>query len=97
MGEAAADLISAEVVPPFVVVAVDSAGPMRSLNYLPYKPGGRVIGWPGVSADIELQGMASGTACWMQTLGRCACTFPPYTNHTQTKSFTQILYMSCHL
>lgn len=39
VGHCAAGLISRGEVPPFVVVAVDSAGPMRSLNYLPYKPG----------------------------------------------------------
>lgn len=36
----AAHLIGSGVLPPFVVAAVDSAGPMRSLNLLPYKPGG---------------------------------------------------------
>ncbi len=35
----AAHLIGSGAVPPFVVVAVDSAGAMRSRNYLPYAPG----------------------------------------------------------
>ncbi len=39
VGHCAAGLIASGEVPPFIVVAVDSAGPMRSLNYLPYKPG----------------------------------------------------------
>jgi hypothetical protein len=54
VGETAARLIAEGAVPPFVVAAVDSAGPMRSLNYLPYKPGTGVGNfrtdaerWPG--------------------------------------------------
>ncbi|GAB4823020.1 hypothetical protein N2152v2_010066 [Parachlorella kessleri] len=54
VGHCAAGLIARGEVPPFVIVAVDSAGPMRSLNYLPYKPGTGVGGfrgdaerWPG--------------------------------------------------
>lgn len=39
VGYCAAGLIGNGTLPPFVVAAVDSAGPMRSLNYLPYKPG----------------------------------------------------------
>lgn len=39
VGYCAEGLIRHGVLPPFVVAAVDSAGPMRSLNYLPYKPG----------------------------------------------------------
>ncbi|KAG2497276.1 hypothetical protein HYH03_004860 [Edaphochlamys debaryana] len=54
VGYTAAEVIASGDVPPFVVVAVDSAGPMRSLNYLPYPPGTGVGGfrgdaerWPG--------------------------------------------------
>ena len=54
MGHCAAGLIARGDVPPFVVCAIDSAGPMRSLNYLPYKPGtgaggfrGDAERWPG--------------------------------------------------
>jgi hypothetical protein len=47
VGHCASGLIANGVVPPFVVCAVDSAGPMRSFNYLPYKPGaqGGCGGW----------------------------------------------------
>ncbi len=54
MGYTASDLITRGELPPFVVVAVDSAGAMRSLNYLPYPPGSGAGGfrgdaerWPG--------------------------------------------------
>eukprot|EP00198_Chlamydomonas_reinhardtii_P004541 XP_001693877.1 predicted protein [Chlamydomonas reinhardtii] len=54
VGYTASDLISNGELPPFVVVAVDSAGAMRSLNYLPYPPGtgaggfrGDAERWPG--------------------------------------------------
>ncbi|KAG2443225.1 hypothetical protein HYH02_009298 [Chlamydomonas schloesseri] len=54
VGYTASDLISRGELPPFVVVAVDSAGAMRSLNYLPYPPGtgaggfrGDAERWPG--------------------------------------------------
>jgi hypothetical protein len=50
VGRAAARLISDGAVPPFVVVAVDNAGPLRSLNYLPYKPGGGRAGLWGTRA-----------------------------------------------
>lgn len=40
VGHCAAGLIARSDVPPFLVVAIDSAGPMRSFNLLPYKPGG---------------------------------------------------------
>lgn len=50
VGYCAAGLIANGSVPPFVVAAVDSAGPMRSLNYLPYKPG---TGTGGFRGDAE--------------------------------------------
>lgn len=36
----ASDLIRAGELPPFIICAIDNAGPMRSLNFLPYVPGG---------------------------------------------------------
>lgn len=50
VGYCAEGLIRHGVLPPFVVAAVDSAGPMRSLNYLPYKPG---TGLGGFRGDAE--------------------------------------------
>ncbi|GIL79183.1 hypothetical protein Vretimale_16716 [Volvox reticuliferus] len=54
VGYTASDLVTRGELPPFVVVAVDSAGAMRSLNYLPYPPGkgaggfrGDAERWPG--------------------------------------------------
>ncbi|GLC43975.1 hypothetical protein PLESTB_000215900 [Pleodorina starrii] len=54
VGYTASQLVSSGELPPFVVVAVDSAGAMRSLNYLPYPPGtgaggfrGDAERWPG--------------------------------------------------
>ncbi|GIL61286.1 hypothetical protein Vafri_15684 [Volvox africanus] len=54
VGYTASDLITQGKLPPFVVVAVDSVGAMRSLNYLPYPPGtgaggfrGDAERWPG--------------------------------------------------
>ncbi|EFJ50202.1 hypothetical protein VOLCADRAFT_89088 [Volvox carteri f. nagariensis] len=54
VGYTASDLITRGELPPFVVVAVDSVGAMRSLNYLPYPPGtgaggfrGDAERWPG--------------------------------------------------
>lgn len=45
VAETATELIQSGRTPPFVVVAVDSAGPMRSLNYLPYPPGTGELPW----------------------------------------------------
>eukprot|EP00878_Enallax_costatus_P019424 GHUV01020494.1.p1 GENE.GHUV01020494.1~~GHUV01020494.1.p1 ORF type:complete len:681 (+),score=155.90 GHUV01020494.1:249-2045(+) len=39
VGYQSSDLVTSGALPPFLVVGVDSAGPMRSLNYLPYAPG----------------------------------------------------------
>lgn len=62
VGYCAAHLIGSGVLPPFVVAAVDSAGPMRSLNLLPYKPGtgqggfrGDAERWPGGGCDAYLR------------------------------------------
>ncbi len=38
-GYQASDLVTRGELPPFLVVGIDSPGPMRSLNYLPYAPG----------------------------------------------------------
>ena len=52
--DTASELIRSGRLPPFVIVAIDSVGAMRSLNYLPYVPGTGVGGfrgdcerWPG--------------------------------------------------
>lgn len=47
VGETAAVLIREKKLPPFLVVAVDSPGPYRSLNLLPYKPGSGQGGFRG--------------------------------------------------
>lgn len=47
MGETAARAIQEGKLPPFLVVAVDSPGPYRSLNLLPYKPGSGLGGFRG--------------------------------------------------
>jgi hypothetical protein len=44
-GYQASDLITRGELPPFLVVGIDSPGPMRSLNYLPYAPGELGVGW----------------------------------------------------
>eukprot|EP00884_Botryococcus_braunii_P022082 jgi/Botrbrau1/8558/Bobra.0359s0022.1 len=58
VGETASRMIFEGRVPPFLVVAVDSPGPYRSLNLLPYKPGSGLGGfrgdcerWPGGGVD----------------------------------------------
>ena len=58
LGYAAAHLIGIGAIPPCVLVAIDSAGPYRSYNYLPYAPGtgeggfrGDAEKWPGGGAD----------------------------------------------
>ncbi|KAF8061885.1 ybbA [Scenedesmus sp. PABB004] len=62
LGEAAAGLISIRAIPPCVCVGVDSAGPYRSYNYLPFPPGTGEGGfredaakWPGGGAEEYLQ------------------------------------------
>lgn len=50
LGYTASDLITSGRVPPFICVGIDSAGPMRSLNYLPYPPG---TGQGGFRGDCE--------------------------------------------
>lgn len=39
VAQTAADLISTGSLPPFLVVGLDHAGPLRSLEYTPYTPG----------------------------------------------------------
>jgi len=53
-GYTASDLIARGELPPFLVVGIDSAGPLRSFNYLPFAPGAGAGGfrrdaerWPG--------------------------------------------------
>lgn len=50
LGYTASDLVASGQVPPFIICAVDSAGPMRSLNYLPFPPG---TGAGGFRGDCE--------------------------------------------
>ena len=57
----AAHLIGSGVLPPFVIAAVDSAGPMRSLNLLPYKPGGHIWDrWVVLSRLVRLEELQLG-------------------------------------
>ena len=53
VGFTAAHLIGSGQLPPFIIAAVDSAGPMRSLNYLPYTPGTGQGGFRCVSACLH--------------------------------------------
>lgn len=39
MAHAAAGLMSVAAIPPCLCIAIDSAGPLRSYNYLPFPPG----------------------------------------------------------
>lgn len=62
IGYTAAHLIGLGRLPPFLIVGIDSAGPMRSYNYLPFPPGtgeggfrGDAERWPGGGADAFLQ------------------------------------------
>ena len=81
VGEAAAHLIGGKVVPPFVVVAVDSAGPMRSLNYLPYKPGAPGGGcWSGRS-QAELGAGWAARACGVRLPPASPHSAPACTHH----------------
>lgn len=50
LGYTASDLVTSGQLPPFIICAVDSAGPMRSLNYLPFPPG---TGAGGFRGDCE--------------------------------------------
>lgn len=61
LGYTASDLITSKQLPPFVICAIDSIGPMRSLNYLPYPPGtgaggfrGDAERWPGGGVDAYM-------------------------------------------
>ncbi|KAL6760544.1 Alpha/Beta hydrolase protein [Haematococcus lacustris] len=61
-GYQASDLIAAGELPPFLVVGIDSPGPMRSFNYLPYEPGtgsggfrGDAERWPGGGVSAYMQ------------------------------------------
>jgi enterochelin esterase-like enzyme len=74
VGYCAAHLIGSGVLPPFVVAAVDSAGPMRSLNLLPYKPGtgqggfrGDAERWPGGGCDAYLRRLQQDLMPLVQT------------------------------
>lgn len=71
VGYAAAHLIGSGVLPPFLVVAVDSAGPMRSLNYLPYKPG--AVEWRGGAEWVQLRRACEQSAAG---LGSSGCPLP---------------------
>eukprot|EP00775_Hariotina_reticulata_P003956 gene3956-4209_t len=58
VGETAAGLLSVGAIPPAIMVGLDSAGPYRSYNYLPFPPGtgeggfrGDAERWPGGGAD----------------------------------------------
>lgn len=59
--QVASDLILTGDLPPFVIVGIDHAGPLRSYYYNPYKPGTGPGGfrkdaasWPGGGVDIYL-------------------------------------------
>lgn len=64
LGYTAADLIGNKELPPFVIVAIDSVGAMRSLNYLPYPPGS---GQGGFRGDCE-RWPGGGLALYMERL-----------------------------
>ncbi|KAF6258832.1 Alpha/Beta hydrolase protein [Scenedesmus sp. NREL 46B-D3] len=58
LGVTAAELIASGAIPPCVCVAIDSAGPYRSYNYLPFPPGtgsgnfrSDAARWPGGGAQ----------------------------------------------
>jgi hypothetical protein len=57
VGYQASDLISRGQLPGFIVVGIDSAGPLRSLNYLPYAPGRRLHAslWLPVHLNYQFQ------------------------------------------
>lgn len=87
-GEAASQLITAGQLPPFLVAGIDHAGPSRSFDYLPYKPGTGpgAVGGGGVlllqlllptCSRCSLHGAAAAVNARFQPLHNFACCCSP--------------------